>query len=371
MSAQRTSHAGRPRTLCFRASLYKTVSEPQASIRMSALLPLTRVAYQAQQAALRLSLAAAHLGLRPLLPPREKPTRRDLAHLKRRFARLLARDVENAKAGLYPEELLFSLPVREYLSGLPGLAVEIARMVRRARSGAVRDLPPDVNLGEYPPYFRRNFHWQTDGYLSRRSAERYDLSVEFLFLGAADVMRRQTIPPVTRFLRKNPGRQRILDVACGTGRLLYQLKLAHPEHDYTGVDLSPFYLERAKELLDGKYVTLTSGNSEGLPFADASFDVVTNVFLFHELPLRARQNTLREMRRVLTKGGLLVIEDAAQLADSPELRVFLQNFGQDMNEPFFIDYLEKTLEPLMEQAGFRIESVTQAFLSKVIVARAV
>ena len=338
---------------------------------MSALLPLTRVAYQAQQAALRLSLAAAHLGLRPLLPPREKPSRRDLGHLKRRFARLLKRDVENVKAGLYTEELLFSLPVREYLSGLPGLAVEVARMVRRARNGAVRDLPAEVNLAEYPPYFRRNFHWQTDGYLSRRSAALYDLSVEFLFLGAADVMRRQTIPPITRFLRKNPGPQRILDVACGTGRLLYQLKLAHPQHQYTGLDLSPFYLERARELLDEKAVSLLAGNSEALPFADASYDCLTSVFQFHELPLRARVNTLREMRRVLRKDGLLVLEDAAQLADAPELRVFLQNFGRDMNEPFFLDYLQEPLEPELEAAGFRVESVTPAFLSKVIVARAV
>ncbi|MFZ5896211.1 MAG: class I SAM-dependent methyltransferase [Myxococcota bacterium] len=338
---------------------------------MSALLPLTRVAYQAQQAALRLSLAAAHLGLRPLLPPREKPSRRDLQHLRRRFARLLSRDVENVRAGLYGEELLFSLPVREYLSGLPALGVEVARMVRRARNGAVRDLPAEVDLSEYPPYFRRNFHWQTDGYLSRRSAELYDLSVEFLFLGAADVMRRQTIPPITRFLRKNPGRKRILDVACGTGRLLYQLKLAHPQHDYKGIDLSPFYLERARELLAERDVELVAGNSEALPFADASFDCVTSVFLFHELPLRARQNTLREMRRVLTEGGLLVIEDAAQLLDSPDLRVFLENFGRDMNEPFFLGYLKEALEPELERAGFRLESVSPAFLSKVIVARAV
>ena len=42
-----------------------------------------------------------------------------------------------------------------------------------------------------------------------------------------------------------------------------------------------------------------------------------------------------------------------------------------MNEPFFHDYMEKALEPLLEEAGFRIESVSQAFLSKVIVARAV
>ncbi|HET9929201.1 MAG TPA: class I SAM-dependent methyltransferase [Polyangiaceae bacterium] len=356
--------------MCSEDSLYKGQAGPKF-FEMSALLPLGRVAYQAQQVALRLSLAAAHLGLRPLLPPREKPSRRDLAFLRRRFSRLLARDLENVRAGLYPEELLFSLPVREYLSGLPALAVEVARMARRARSGEVRDLPEEVNLADYPPYFRRNFHWQTDGYLSRRSAELYDLSVEFLFLGAADVMRRQTLPAVTRFLRKNPGQQRILDVACGTGRLLYQLSLAHPTHAYTGLDLSPFYIERARELLSAKPVSLVNGNAETLPFGENSYDAITSVFLFHELPVRARRNVLAEMRRVLRRDGLLVIEDAAQLADSPELRVFLENFGKDMNEPFFLDYLNETLEPMLEEAGFKVESVTPAFLSKVIVARAV
>ena len=89
------------------------------------------------------------------------------------------------------------------------------------------------------------------------------------------------------------------------------------------------------------------------------------------LPQRARVNTLREMRRVLKKDGLLVIEDAAQHSDMPDLRVFLENFGRDMNEPFFLDYLNETLEPELERAGFRVESVTSAFLSKVVVARAV
>src|SRR3954466_12786998 len=176
---------------------------------MSKLLPVTRAAYRAQQATIRLSLLAAHLGLRPFLGRRRRPRERDLVELRRRLDELLERDVDNVARGLYSREVLFSLPVREYLSGLPQLAVEVARMIGRARRGQVRDLPADVELGAYPEYFRRNFHWQSDGYLSHRSAELYDLGVEFLFLGTADVMRRQAIAPIASELKnQSPGRRR-------------------------------------------------------------------------------------------------------------------------------------------------------------------
>ena len=42
----------------------------------------------------------------------------------------------------------------------------------------------------------RNFHHQTDGYLSDFSASIYDLQVEILFNGSADSMRRRIIKPI-------------------------------------------------------------------------------------------------------------------------------------------------------------------------------
>jgi ubiquinone/menaquinone biosynthesis C-methylase UbiE len=337
---------------------------------MADVLPLTRVAYHAQQTAIRVSLVAAHLGLRPFVPARRRPSEQELGRLRARLSELLAHDLANVAEGLYPEELLFSFPLREYLSGLPGLALEVARMLSRKRLGKVRDLPSDVALDRYPVYFRRNFHWQTDGYLSHRSAKLYDLGVEFLFLGTADVMRRQALAPLSRFVQARIGRQRILDVACGTGRFLRQLTTALPGHRFDGLDLSPFYIARAREQLAGKAVSLSVGNAEELPFSEGTFDATTSIFLFHELPRRARMNALAEMRRVLAPGGLLVLEDAAQLSDSPELRVFLENFGRDMNEPFFHDYLHWDLPAALAESGFSLERVEPAFLSKVVVARA-
>ncbi|HWZ88916.1 MAG TPA: class I SAM-dependent methyltransferase [Polyangiaceae bacterium] len=337
---------------------------------------LTRYAYRAQQAAIRLPFAAAHLGLRPFSRRRAvQPQAADIKALQRELAALLERDCRNAEEGLYPTRLLFDLPVAGYLRQLPSLATEVLRSMRRSRQRRVRDLPPGVDLAAYPEYFRRNFHWQTDGYLSERSAAVYDIGVEFLFLGTADVMRRQIVPPVTRHLRardKELGPARILDVACGTGSALNQLALAHPAEKYWGLDLSPYYLRHAaRRLSHVQNLSLVSENAERMPLADASFDVVTSVFLCHELPERAQRNVLREMRRVLAPGGLLVIEDAAQLAEAADLRVFLENFAASMNEPFFADYIASDLATALTQAGFRVSSVERCFLSKVVTAVAI
>jgi len=342
------------------------------------LLPheLTRYAYRAQQAAIRLPLAAAHLGLRPFARRRGvTPTAADMKALQRELAALLERDCANAEQGLYPTRLLFDMPVADYVKQLPSLAAEILRSMRRSKQKLVRDLPANVDLAAYPDYFRRNFHWQTDGYFSERSAAVYDVGVEFLFLGTADIMRRQIVPPVTRHLRartKADGHARILDVACGTGSALNQVASAHPEEKYWGLDLSPYYLHHAgRRLAQVRNLSLVQENAERMPLADASFDVVTSVFLFHELPERARRNVLAEMRRVLKPGGLLVIEDAAQLSEAADLRVFLENFASSMNEPFFSDYIAKDLAPLVTAAGFGLGSVERCFLSKVVTALAV
>ncbi|MEO8901366.1 MAG: methyltransferase domain-containing protein [Polyangiaceae bacterium] len=344
----------------------------------SLLVPneLTRYAYRAQQAAIRIPLVAAHLGLRPFAARRAvQPQPADVRALRVQLDALLERDCANVAAGLYPARLLFDIPVAEYLKQLPSLATEVLRSLRRSKQKLVRDLPPDVDLAAYPAYFRRNFHWQTDGYLSERSAAVYDVGVEFLFLGTADVMRRQIIPPVTRHLRAraaDAGPARILDVACGTGSALNQLALAHPDENYWGLDLSPFYVHHARRrLAHVRNLSLVTENAEHMPLADASFDIVTSVFLFHELPARARVNVLGEMRRVLKPSGLLVIEDSAQLSEAPDLRVFLENFAASMNEPFFSDYLSKDLSELMAEAGFAVRSVERCFLSKVVTAVAI
>lgn len=334
---------------------------------------LTRAVYHAQHASMRIPMFAVQQVLRVLAHRQEQPSPGEVAAVQRRYEALLERDLENASRGLYPQSLLFDIPRFAYARNLPKLALEFGRSMRRMRAKDFKDLPKDVDLSKYPHYFRRTFHWQTDGYLSKRSAELYDAGVEFVFLGSADVMRRQIIPPITRFLRDERSDRpcRILDVATGTGRALFQLAKTHPKEKYFALDLSQYYLEAAqraaREDLDISFVV---ENAEQMPFKDDYFDVVSSVYLFHELPKNARRRVFSEMLRVLRPGGLLVIEDSAQLSESGEIRFVLERFPADLHEPFYNDYLRDPMEVALAETGFDILYVEPTFVAKVVVARA-
>jgi ubiquinone/menaquinone biosynthesis C-methylase UbiE len=334
--------------------------------------PLDRLAYRSQHWSLLLQATLLQEATRLVSRlPRPRLSGAEVRAVLRRRDELHARDLANVEAGLYPRELLFDIPVARYMRALPRLLRDTPRVVRRKKAGAFRDIP-EVDKQRYPAYYRRTFHWQTDGYFSDHSAEVYELGVELLFRGTADVMRRQIIPPVTRAVHAAGGasRVRLLDVACGTGRTLHQLAVAHPALRLYGIDLSPAYVRLARRrLADVAEVALAVENAEALPFADGAFDVVTSVYLFHELPRNTRRAVARELLRVVRPGGLVVLEDSAQLAESAEIASALRAFPDEFHEPFYADYLEDDLAELLREVGFSVESSEPQFVAKVVVAR--
>jgi ubiquinone/menaquinone biosynthesis C-methylase UbiE len=334
--------------------------------------PLDRFAYRSQHLSFLIQATLVQEAARLVSRmPRPKLSGDEVRAVLRRKAELHVRDLANVENGLYPRELLFDIPVGRYMRALPRLLRDTPRVVRRKRAGDFHDIPV-VDKQRYPAYYRRTFHWQTDGYFSAHSAEVYELGVELLFRGTADVMRRQIIPPITRFVRAAGGVRhlRLLDVACGTGRALHQIGQTHPELRLYGVDLSPAYVQLARRRLARlAEIALAVENAEALPFADAAFDIATSVYLFHELPRNARRNVAREMFRVVRPGGLLVIEDSAQLSESAEIATALRSFPGEFHEPFYGDYLEDDLADLLRDVGFVIESSEPMFVAKVVVAR--
>jgi len=329
---------------------------------------LDRTGYHLQQGGLALSsnfvLRAWHRAIQPDLPPPSKP---QIRALRKRFLSLLAEDLDNVERGIYPRDLLFQLPLGSYLRTLPEAVIDASRIYRRSRLGIHDELPEGIDLERYPAYYRRNFHWQTDGWLSDRSARLYDLMVEVLFGGTADIMRRMALPPILDCTRKNP-ELRVLDIACGTGRFLLQLHRAAPRARLYGIDLSAPYLNMAREVLtDVPELSLLVENAEAIPLKDDSFDVVSSIFLFHELPKDARRNVAREALRVLKPGGRFVICDSAQMSDSAEISDFLEGFKNMYHEPYYKGYLNDDLTSMLTEVGFESISSAPKFVAKVVV----
>ena len=311
---------------------------------------------------------------RALLRWSEMSTPEAAASLRRLIEELFDADFRDADAGYYPRELIEGLPWREYAQALPRLLADLPRTRARIERGDFRELPEDAQSGRYPRYYARNFHFQSEGYLGHTSAQLYDLQVELLFGGTADAMRRRLIPPVVGYAHAHDACAqkpvRILDVACGTGHFLRMLGAALPtEARFFGLDLSPHYIARAREVLPRDMdVSLVCDNAEKLPFQDGSFDVVTSVFLLHEIPSEVRARVLREAARVLKPSGLAVVADSIQLRDAPELRREILAFPDRFHEPYYRSYVEDDLAARVGDAGLRVTGSRLAFLTKLVTA---
>jgi ubiquinone/menaquinone biosynthesis C-methylase UbiE len=315
--------------------------------------------------------AAAGLWHSALSPHERKGDKRLLRVIDELHQAALRADYAQAEEGLYPKSLIYPLPGWHDVRFLPEALLDAPRLLRRKRRGDFVVHADDAQgTSALPDYYLRTFHWQTDGWMSAHSARIYELQVEFLFFGTMDVMRRRALAALVRSLRAKESPS-ILDVACGTGRLLEQASVALPEARLEGVDLSPYYVERASRRLRPGRDRVRVGNAEDLGGPDDTFDAVTCGFLFHEMPRDARRRVAHELFRVLTPGGLAVVQDSMQRMDDNghALEAFLEWFPSAYHEPYFKGYIDDDLAMVLEDAGFQVQLSDTVLFSKVVVAR--
>jgi SAM-dependent methyltransferase len=144
----------------------------------------------------------------------------------------------------------------------------------------------------------------------------------------------------------NEPRPRILDVGCGTGANLQMLSQFGAAE---GVDVSAEALEfcRARGLADVK-----QGTAEHLPFADASFDLVTGLDVVEHLDDDI--GGLREMRRVLRSEGRVILFVPAFM--------FLWGVQDDISH-HRRRYTLPELKQKLRDAGFKVERASYANIS--------
>ena len=95
----------------------------------------------------------------------------------------------------------------------------------------------------------------------------------------------------------------LLDIGCGTGNLLAAASGVFPGARLVGVDPSPALLGTARKRPELAGIDLLEGSAEALPFDDATFDACLSLLVLQEFA--DRPGTLREMRRVTRRGGVV------------------------------------------------------------------
>lgn len=153
-----------------------------------------------------------------------------------------------------------------------------------------------------------------------RVASHYDASTAFP-PGIADTIARGLIA----FGPLVPG-ARVLELAAGTGRIT--LPLLDAGVDITATDIAPRMLDHLRQganALQASHdpahgqlgqLTIREGDVTSLPDADARWDAVVAVAIFHLVP--AWHRALDEALRVLAPSGVLLIGQGQSVGDDPE-----------------------------------------------------
>ena len=106
-------------------------------------------------------------------------------------------------------------------------------------------------------------------------------------------------------------RESVLDVGCGTGSLTMTAKRAVDSVNIIGIDIAPKMVKRAKEKAEKQKMDIQfkAASIDKLPFKNESFDIVISSLMMHHLPVRMKITGLKEIYRVLKKGGRFLLSD--------------------------------------------------------------
>jgi ubiquinone/menaquinone biosynthesis C-methylase UbiE len=135
----------------------------------------------------------------------------------------------------------------------------------------------------------------------------YDVMIKWVSLpfGGEAAFRRAMIEPVS-FLPA----ERILEMCCGTGGATYFIADKAPDGcEIIGMDLSEGQLRRAKKRRYSLPTRFIQGDVTNTSFESDSFDKVLITHAIHEMVRELRLKALGEARRVLKRGGQVIVLD--------------------------------------------------------------
>ncbi len=158
--------------------------------------------------------------------------------------------------------------------------------------------------GGVPEYLARYYWW---AYLWEKSIWFFDHQpvINAILFGQYDKLLKKTLA----YVERKPG-SKLLQLTCVYGKLTPSL-LHHTGNEVHLCDVAvgQLKLARSKTRDVADRCLLARMNAESLAYTGEAFDQVILFFLFHELPVKARQNTYNEIARVVKPGGSVLITE--------------------------------------------------------------
>lgn len=175
-----------------------------------------------------------------------------------------------------------------------------------------------------------------------RMAHTYD-RLERLFVG----LRPQVVE-----MAAAPRGARVLDAATGTGS--QALAFARAGYEVTGIDLSAEMIRIARGKDGRGKAAFLVADASAMPFEDASFDVSVISFALHDMPAPMREAALKELLRVTTPGGVIVIVDYEIPRDLLH-GLFIRYMLARHENVFVPSYFDLDLEGRLKSLGANVE----------------
>lgn len=238
----------------------------------------------------------------------------------------------------------------------------------RGRKKAI--IPQGLPGKTVPDYAREQFHGLPNGYYSHNIADGYDKGFEASMLHLVQHARRR--------MTKHMGDGRLLDVGCGSGRLIAELNRVGVKEVW-GLDPSPYMLKIAQAR--NPSARLVQGLIEDNVFPDEYFDAAGVCFVFHEMPKTVTARAIAQLYRVLRPGGVLCITEPCRehIYEKNFVRLF-RKYG--LKGVYFHLLARGVYEPFLEdwqslgdhgrwlhEAGFEVVDVSVQVPFQFLVAR--
>ncbi|RMF12702.1 MAG: class I SAM-dependent methyltransferase, partial [Alphaproteobacteria bacterium] len=165
--------------------------------------------------------------------------------------------------------------------------------------------------------------------------------------------------------------KRILDLGCGLGHNVLPIAAAYPDAEVIAVDVAaPMlrYGHARAQSLGITNVTFLQANAENLGFEDESFDWIQTTMFLHETSTSAMTRVMKEIYRMLRKGGLMFhVEQPQYTPDMDVYEQFIRDWDAfNNNEPFWSQMHDIDVFDLMEKSGFARDSLFEVGVRAVV-----